>query len=55
MTKKEITVVRYSYRLVNSEWAPAVDLDALKGFVESLHKDLKSHFQYPYADKKGCD
>jgi hypothetical protein len=42
MTKKEITVVRYSYRLVNSEWAPAVDLDALKGFVESLHKDLNT-------------
>lgn len=42
MTKKEITVVRYSYRLVNSEWAPNVDLDALKGFVESLHKDLNA-------------
>lgn len=42
MTKKEITVVRYSYHLVNSEWAPTVDLDALKGFVESLHKDLKA-------------
>jgi hypothetical protein len=42
MTKKEITVVRYSYRLVNSEWAPTVDLGALKGFVESLHKDLNS-------------
>jgi len=43
MTKKEITVVRYSYRLVNSEWVPTVDLDALKGFVESLHKDLNTH------------
>ena len=42
MTKKEITVVRYSYRLVNSEWTPTVDLGALKGFVESLHKDLNS-------------
>jgi hypothetical protein len=42
MTKKEITVVRYSYRLVNSEWAPKADLDALKGFVESLHEDLYS-------------
>lgn len=42
MTMKEITVVRYSYRLVNSEWAPNVDLDALKGFVESLHKDLNA-------------
>jgi len=42
MTKKEITVVRYSYRLANSGWAPTVDLDALKGFVESLHKDLNS-------------
>lgn len=42
MTKKEITVVRYSYRLVNSEWAPTVDLGALKGFVESLHKDMNS-------------
>ena len=42
MTKKEISVVRYSYRLVNSEWAPTVDLGALKGFVESLHKDLNS-------------
>jgi len=42
MTKKEITVVRYSYRLVNSEWAPTVDLGTLKGFVEILHKDLNS-------------
>jgi uncharacterized Rmd1/YagE family protein len=42
MTKKEITVVRYSYRLVNSEWTPTVDLGALKGFVENLHKDLNS-------------
>jgi len=42
MTKKEITVVRYSYRLVNSEWAPTVDLGNLKGFVEILHKDLNS-------------
>ncbi|MBW2474689.1 MAG: hypothetical protein JRE56_08865 [Deltaproteobacteria bacterium] len=39
---KEITVVRYSYRLVNSEWTPTVDLGALKGFVENLHKDLNS-------------
>jgi uncharacterized Rmd1/YagE family protein len=42
MTKKEITVVRYSYRLVNSEWAPTADLDALEEFVESLHEDLNS-------------
>lgn len=42
MTKKEITVVRYSYRLVNSEWVPKVDPGALKGFVESLHRELNS-------------
>ena len=42
MTKKEITVVRYSYRLVNFEWAPTVDMGALKGFVESLHRELNS-------------
>ena len=42
MTTKEITVVCYSYRLVNCDWAPAVDIDALGGFVASLHKDLYS-------------
>lgn len=42
MTTKEITVVRYSYRLVNSDWAPTVDFDALCGFVESLDRDLNS-------------
>ncbi len=40
MTSKEITVVRYSYRLVNSDWAPAVDMDALGGFIRNLHNDL---------------
>ncbi len=40
MTSKEITVVRYNYRLVNSDWAPAVDMDALGGFVKCLHEDL---------------
>jgi hypothetical protein len=39
---KEITVVRYGYRLVNSDWAPTVDVDALGGFVASLHNDLYS-------------
>ena len=42
MTMKEITVVRYGYRLVNSDWAPTVDIDDLGGFVASLHKDLYS-------------
>ena len=42
MTMKEITVVRYGYRLVNSDWAPTVDVDDLGGFVSSLHKDLYS-------------
>ncbi len=40
MTTKEIKVVRYSYRLVNSDWVPAVDIDGLGGFVQTLHKDL---------------
>jgi hypothetical protein len=42
MTTKEIIVVRYSYRLVNLDWAPAVDIDTLGGFVETLNKDLNS-------------
>ena len=42
MTMKEITVVRYGYRLVNSDWAPTVDVDDLGGFVSSLHNDLYS-------------
>lgn len=42
MTMKEITVVRYGYRLVNSDWAPTVDVDDLGGFVSSLHKDLNT-------------
>lgn len=42
MTTKEITVVRYNYRLVNSDWAPSIDIDTVGGFVESLHNDLNS-------------
>ena len=42
MTMKEITVVRYGYRLVNSDWAPTVDVDDLGGFVSNLHNDLYS-------------
>jgi len=40
MIKKQITVVRYSYRLTNCDWVPAVDMDALCGFVDSLHEEL---------------
>lgn len=40
MTTKEITVVRYSYRLVNRDWAPAVNMDGLGEFVTSLDNDL---------------
>jgi hypothetical protein len=40
MTSKEITVVRYSYRLVNREWAPAIDMDGLGAFVVKLDNDL---------------
>ena len=40
--QKEITVVRYGYRLTSTEWAPSVDTDALDGFVKSLHKELNT-------------
>ena len=39
--QKEITVVRYGYRLTSREWAPDVDVDALGGFVENLHRELQ--------------
>jgi len=40
MSGKEIIVARYGYTLVSCDWAPAVDLSALKGFVQSLHDEL---------------
>jgi len=42
MTTKEITVVRYRYRLVNSNWTPAIDVNDLGEFVANLHKDLNT-------------
>lgn len=41
MSGKEIIVARYGYTLVSGDWAPAVDLSALEGFVSSLHEELK--------------
>ena len=40
MTAKEITVVRYGYRLINRDWAPSVDMEALGEFVTALDNDL---------------
>lgn len=40
--QKEITVVRYSYRLTSNEWTPQVDPEALGPFIKELHSDLNS-------------
>ena len=40
--QKEITVVQYGCRLTNTEWSPDVDIEAIDGFVGSLHNDFKS-------------
>ncbi len=41
MKNKEITVVRYGFKLTNPEWSPEVDLDAVEGFVLTLDEELK--------------
>jgi hypothetical protein len=40
--QKEITVVRYGYRLTNSGWSPDTNIDALGEFINGLHNDLNS-------------
>ena len=42
MAGKEITVVRYGFRLVNEGWSPDVDVHAVEDFVTNLHGELKS-------------
>jgi hypothetical protein len=43
VSARTITVVRYGYRLLRSDWAPRVDFAALEGFVESLHEAFVSY------------
>jgi hypothetical protein len=42
MAKKEITVVRYGYKLTNADWAPDLDVETVSGFVAGLSEGLNS-------------
>ena len=41
MAGKEITVVRYGFRLVNDEWSPDTDPNIVEGFIADLDGELR--------------
>ena len=41
MSGKEITVVRYGFKLTSAEWRPEIEMDAVAPFVVALHEELK--------------
>lgn len=41
MAHKDITVVRYGFRLVTAQWVPEVDFSGLGVFINGLHREMK--------------
>jgi hypothetical protein len=38
--QKEISVVLYGYRLINRDWSPGFDNEAVDGFISALHSEF---------------